>query len=219
LLIRSELFRRLGGFDERYVPCYYEDSDLCFGVRNEGQRRGLSAGVRDFPSWSQRGRAGEDRGAVCGQPAKVRKKWSDALRHRVEGRMPGDLILARDLRPGLRVLVIDAPTSNAADELANRDCVVTYVPRGPCDPQTTFRLRQRGIEVLPGDDASILDLMTKRLGCFEAVVVGSLEDRESLLDLVRRRLPLTSWFGDAPTALGFALGNQRETQSGKRLAG
>lgn len=36
LLIRKELFQRLGGFDEIYVPAYCEDSDLAFKVRREG---------------------------------------------------------------------------------------------------------------------------------------------------------------------------------------
>ena len=38
LLIRKSLFDRLGGFDRRYAPAYYEDADLCFGVRSLGQR-------------------------------------------------------------------------------------------------------------------------------------------------------------------------------------
>jgi GT2 family glycosyltransferase len=38
LLIRRELFERLGGFDRRYAPAYYEDADLCFGVRSLGYR-------------------------------------------------------------------------------------------------------------------------------------------------------------------------------------
>ncbi len=36
LLIRRELFERLDGFDRRYAPAYYEDVDLCFGVRSLG---------------------------------------------------------------------------------------------------------------------------------------------------------------------------------------
>jgi GT2 family glycosyltransferase len=36
LLIRRELFERLGGFDRRYAPAYYEDADLCMGVRSLG---------------------------------------------------------------------------------------------------------------------------------------------------------------------------------------
>jgi len=32
------LFKRLGGFDSRYTPAYYEDSDYCFSVRQAGRR-------------------------------------------------------------------------------------------------------------------------------------------------------------------------------------
>lgn len=38
LLIRKNLFDRLGGFDRRYAPAYYEDVDLCFGVRSLGYK-------------------------------------------------------------------------------------------------------------------------------------------------------------------------------------
>ncbi len=36
LLLPLALFRELGGFDERYVPAYYEDSDLAFRLRERG---------------------------------------------------------------------------------------------------------------------------------------------------------------------------------------
>ncbi len=38
LLVRRELFERLGGFDRRYAPAYYEDADICFGVRSLGYK-------------------------------------------------------------------------------------------------------------------------------------------------------------------------------------
>ncbi len=38
LLVRKDLFDKLGGFDERYAPAYYEDADLCFGVRSLGYK-------------------------------------------------------------------------------------------------------------------------------------------------------------------------------------
>lgn len=38
LIIRKELFDRLGGFDRRYAPAYYEDADLCMGVRSLGYK-------------------------------------------------------------------------------------------------------------------------------------------------------------------------------------
>lgn len=38
LMVRSDLFIRLGGFDVRYAPAYYEDTDLCFGIRKLGYK-------------------------------------------------------------------------------------------------------------------------------------------------------------------------------------
>jgi len=36
LAVRTDVFRRLGGFDERYVPAWYEDVDLCARLGREG---------------------------------------------------------------------------------------------------------------------------------------------------------------------------------------
>ena len=38
ILIRADLWEKLGGFDERFVPAYCEDSDLAFAVRDAGYR-------------------------------------------------------------------------------------------------------------------------------------------------------------------------------------
>ena len=36
LMIRTSLWTQLGGFDMRYAPAYYEDTDLCFATRQAG---------------------------------------------------------------------------------------------------------------------------------------------------------------------------------------
>src|SRR5262249_28913496 len=36
LLVRRDLFERLGRFDDRFAPAYYEDVDLCMGIRDLG---------------------------------------------------------------------------------------------------------------------------------------------------------------------------------------
>jgi GT2 family glycosyltransferase len=36
ILIRNSLWKEIGGFDERFVPAYYEDTDLAFEVRKKG---------------------------------------------------------------------------------------------------------------------------------------------------------------------------------------
>ncbi len=37
-LVRRETFERLGGFDDRYAPAFYEEFDLAFAFRNAGMR-------------------------------------------------------------------------------------------------------------------------------------------------------------------------------------
>ncbi|MUG89181.1 glycosyltransferase [Paenibacillus timonensis] len=38
ILVRKNLWDKLGGFDERYVPAYFEDTDLAFEIRRLGYR-------------------------------------------------------------------------------------------------------------------------------------------------------------------------------------
>ena len=38
IMIRKELWEKLGGFDERFAPAYYEDADLAFQVREAGYK-------------------------------------------------------------------------------------------------------------------------------------------------------------------------------------
>ncbi|QFG01088.1 glycosyltransferase [Psychrobacillus glaciei] len=38
IMIKKELWEDIGGFDERYVPAYYEDTDLAFEVRKHGYK-------------------------------------------------------------------------------------------------------------------------------------------------------------------------------------
>lgn len=46
LLIRSEDFRRVGGFNYRYDPAYYEDTDLCLRLRLIGKQVYLARDAR-----------------------------------------------------------------------------------------------------------------------------------------------------------------------------
>ncbi|MGH3799524.1 MAG: glycosyltransferase [Pseudonocardiaceae bacterium] len=38
ILVRRDLFDAVGGFDQRYAPAYYEDTDLAFAIRATGHR-------------------------------------------------------------------------------------------------------------------------------------------------------------------------------------
>ena len=45
IMVPRALFEQLGGFDTRYAPAYYEDTDLAFRVRERGLKALLPAGV------------------------------------------------------------------------------------------------------------------------------------------------------------------------------
>lgn len=38
LMVRTTLLRRLGGYDPRYTPAYFEDADLCVRILKAGMR-------------------------------------------------------------------------------------------------------------------------------------------------------------------------------------
>ncbi|HEY0383963.1 MAG TPA: glycosyltransferase [Candidatus Elarobacter sp.] len=82
LLVRRSVFEQLGGFDERYAPAYFEDSDLCFAARRAGFR--VVYQPRSVVVHREGGTGGTDTGSgvkrhqVLNLP-KFRRKWSDVL--------------------------------------------------------------------------------------------------------------------------------------------
>jgi GT2 family glycosyltransferase/glycosyltransferase involved in cell wall biosynthesis len=111
LMIRRELFQRIDGFDQRYAPAYYEDTDLAFAVRQQGLKvyyepsstiihcEGISAGT-DL-------HAGMKRHQLTNQ-ATFAAKWKEALlAHPTAGT---SLLRALRWRRRGRVLVVDSMT-------------------------------------------------------------------------------------------------------------
>jgi O-antigen biosynthesis protein len=109
LMLRREFWNTLDGFDERYMPAYYEDTDLAFRVREAGQRviyqpravvvhfEGRSSGTDVTQGVKQH--------QVTNQ-ATFAKRWQPVLaKHRVNGMQPQ---LERDRYTTRRVLVVDA---------------------------------------------------------------------------------------------------------------
>ena len=167
LLVRTDLWRAIGGFDERYAPGYWEDTDLCFAVRARGYRvlyepqalvlhhEGSSMGT-DLT-------AGLKRNQELNAP-KFREKWRDALLEQRPQPSQARAKLAADRRGGPRVLVVDhrVPTPDRDSgslrmwhllrNLVDLGCRVTFIPDNfdPMEPYTR-RLQALGIEVIYGD--------------------------------------------------------------------
>jgi GT2 family glycosyltransferase/SAM-dependent methyltransferase len=166
LLVRGDVLRELGGFDERFAPAYYEDADLCFAIRERGLRvlyqpraevvhhEGTSHGV-DVTTGVK---ANQVRNAAV-----FREKWREVLERDQAAPDPKHPLRHADRTAGPRVLVADyrvpAPREDAGSLrmremlLALRDlgCHVTFMPENKVatEPDTT-ELQQAGIEVLHG---------------------------------------------------------------------
>jgi O-antigen biosynthesis protein len=111
MLIRTELFHELGGFDELYTPGYFEDTDLCFKLRERGLRtiyqpRSRVVHVQHGSSTSESARQTMER-----HRGLFVDRWGERLAQRprvVEAATkPSEMLAARDAEALDRFLVID----------------------------------------------------------------------------------------------------------------
>ncbi|MGA9422843.1 MAG: glycosyltransferase, partial [Rhodanobacteraceae bacterium] len=141
IVLRRDVFDRLGGFDARYAPAYYEDTDLAFKTRAAGLKPFYesAATVVHFEGIT----GGTDTGSGIKRHQVINRdaflaKWKHAL---VSLPDPGTRIaLAATWRATKRVLIIDATTptpdmdsgslrmTNLMRLLHRRGCQVTFLP-------------------------------------------------------------------------------------------
>ncbi|AOI47634.1 hypothetical protein WI23_04395 [Burkholderia oklahomensis C6786] len=115
MMIEAVLFRQLGGFDSRYAPAYYEDTDLAFAVRAAGKQvlyqpeslvihnEGISSGTDIFSGVKQYQVANRD---------KFRRKWATELTAQPAPGTPAVKAIQRSSTP--HILIIDALTPDAS---------------------------------------------------------------------------------------------------------
>jgi len=162
LMIPKSLFQSVGGFDPRYAPAYYEDTDLAFKVRQAGYKvlyQPLSEVIH-----YEGATGGTDLSAGAKRYQAVNRStfaeaWADELITRPAN---GDVAFLRQAPPGRKnILVIDhhlpMPDRDSGSlrmfqilkllhELGHR---VTFIPDNLADiPPYTAALQKRGIEVV-----------------------------------------------------------------------
>lgn len=167
IMIRKSLWDDVGGFDERFMPAYCEDSDLAFTVRQKGYKVVYqpSSIVVHFEGISNGTRL--DTGIKAYQVENQQKffeKWKEVLKsnHLPNGQTP---FVARDrgqLRK--RILIIDHRVPMYDRDAGARTVImytklflelgmhVTFLPNDffPFQPYTS-ELEQMGVEVLYGN--------------------------------------------------------------------
>jgi hypothetical protein len=185
LLVRRHAFEEVGGFDRAYSPGYWEDTDLCFALRNAGYSVWYQPAAVVFHYEGASSGTDEARGMKRFQrvnASRFREKWSAELLQQCEFN-PAALFQARDRRSGRTVLVFDhvvpTPDRDAGSSLMYwfLKVVVELGYRVVFWPQNLFRsagytaaLQQEGIEVAYG--AVSLDDYFEACGRFIDIAVA-----------------------------------------------
>jgi O-antigen biosynthesis protein len=165
LMVRATLWKEVGGFDERYVPIYYEDTDICFQAREHGLRvmyepEALVVHIEGATSGTDP-TSGAKRHQEINRQRFV-EKWSRRLPEQWASTPMSARIAANRFR-GPHVLVIDhrmpMPDRDAGSlrmlnimrSLIGLGARVTFMPDNLADAKPYTRMLQRmGIEVLYG---------------------------------------------------------------------
>jgi GT2 family glycosyltransferase len=200
ILIRKYVWEKIGGFDKRYIPEYYEDKDFAFEVRRLGYKvmyqpksvvehyegisndNILSSGIKKYHIRNKK---------------KFIKKWKNKLKYQKE---QGNIFLSRD-KGYKRIFVIDSyiPSFN---KNAGYRCTfmylnifkeiglqVTFLPYNfkKIEPYTTI-LQQKGIEVLYGDwyKKNIKNWLKTNLKYFKYVYLERPKIAITYFDLIRQ---------------------------------
>ena len=203
LLVPTELFKQLGGFSQDFIPAYYEDTDLCFAIRElgyqvlyqpqsnvihyEGITSGtdLSSGIKQYQVINQ---------------TKFREKWSKVLTKHLDNDANNVPKAARRLQGKPTILVIDSYVPlydresgcvrllNILKLLLNLGYSVIFFPDNgyPEQPYTSV-LQQMGIEVIYGTPQryNLEEKLIKYLPLIDGVWLCRPELCDKYMDLIR----------------------------------
>ena len=184
MMIKKTLWNEIGGFDERYVPAYNEDSDLCFEVRKKGYKvyfQPFSTVVHyEGISHGKDVNKGVKKYQVVNHQKFV-EKWSEELK--LKSKKGTEVFFERDRsNPDKHVLIIDhdlpmidadagsRTISNFVDTLLALGYKVAFWSTNPHHPYHYKKLlQQKGVETLWGDRQ---DYLRANMHNFHAVLLS-----------------------------------------------
>ncbi|HZG52849.1 MAG TPA: glycosyltransferase, partial [Pyrinomonadaceae bacterium] len=151
LLVRRELFERLGGFDRRYAPASYQDVDICFGLRSLGYKvvyQPMSRVIRQEGATAGRvdAFAGRERHRAINR-ARFVEKWQAVLERENLPEDPARLEEASNRKRAPLVIVFDEriPTPDRDAGSARMLFILKSLARS-CRPVFVPLNRPHGIE-------------------------------------------------------------------------
>jgi GT2 family glycosyltransferase/glycosyltransferase involved in cell wall biosynthesis len=199
LMIKRPLFEQLGGFDARYAPAFYEDTDLCFRIREAGGRVLYQPHSRVLHF--EGATAGTDVSSGVKQYQVVnQRKFIERHRIALEAQWPFSPALIRvaaDRRRGPHILVIDhmvprhredsgsVRMTNLLSILMDLGYRVTFVPDNlaPDEPYTS-ELQQRGIQVFYGPE-QVIPYLERTVDLIDIAIICRAHFASKYLDTLR----------------------------------
>jgi GT2 family glycosyltransferase/glycosyltransferase involved in cell wall biosynthesis len=204
LMLPTTLWNEIGGFSERYVPAYFEDTDLGFQVRERGFKTVYTPlsqvfhfeGVSNGTNVS----SGMKRFQEINRP-KFKSRWNSAFRG--NGREGVDVELNKDRNVALRALIIDAqipmPDQDAGSYAAVQEIRMlqalgfkcTFVPQNLAwMGHYTQDMQRMGVECLFAPfQTSINQVLEERGNEFDLVYITRYYVAKGYLDMIRQRAP------------------------------
>jgi len=170
LLVRRSLWDAVGGFDGRYAPAYYEDTDLCFAARKQGFK--VYYQPKSVVIHHEGQTAGTELQSGCKRfqienHTKFLEKWSKELLSQCKND-PTNVFKASGRSAEKSILVVEPllPHFDRASGskriflilglLKELNCHVTFIARNP-QLEENYKpiLENMGIEVYAGDPAAM----------------------------------------------------------------
>lgn len=204
VMLPTALWKEIGGFDEAFVPAYFEDTDLAFRVRDKGLKtvytpkalvihyEGVSSGTSTA--------SGMKRFQEVNRP-KFKARWARACRN--NGKVGTDVDLNKDRNVVMRALVLDIetpqPDKNAGGHAAVQEMRLlqalgfkcTFVPLNMAWlAHYTEQLQRMGVECLYAPFATSAQAVIEQRGAeFELVYITRYNVAEQCIDAVRKHAP------------------------------
>ncbi|MEW6517299.1 MAG: glycosyltransferase [candidate division FCPU426 bacterium] len=142
LLVRRRAFEQVDGFDLRYAPAYYEDTDLCFSLREQGYKVMYCPGA--LVVHCEGATAGTDLGAGFKRYQVInRKKFVEKWRDQLQAQDPPPSLTRRTPvtadRRRLRSAAVEAPSVALSADRA--PAILVIDPILPCYDRASGSLR------------------------------------------------------------------------------
>lgn len=212
MCISTDAWKKVEGFSEELAPCYYEDTDIAFKVREIGLRTvycPMSEVVHfEGQSHGKDVTKGLKRYQVVNE-TKFKSKWFKQYKDNGEEGL--DLLIQKDRNIDHRVLVIDYATPDKNADAGSYAAVqeikllqklgmkVTFVPENMAVMgKLTKYLQRMGVEVLYAPFySSVFDVIEKRINEFNAIYITRYSVAEKYIESIRARTNAKIVFNNA----------------------